>query len=206
MIRKGKFKGTYNVKIAQAVSDAVQAMNITHKSVLVVGSEIPWVETIALYHGAAHVTTLEYGQIISQHPQITTLTPPEFRQAFLNGTLGMFDAVLSFSSLEHAGLGRYGDALNPWGDVLAVARAWCVTQPAGLLYLGVPTAVDGVDKIQFNAHRWYGKLRWPLLTANWKHLPGIVPSEQNMGMAGTGFLFQKVSVPNRGSATTTATW
>ena len=26
-------------------------------------------------------------------------------------------------------LGRYGDALNPWGDILTVARAWCVSSP-----------------------------------------------------------------------------
>ena len=31
-----------------------------------------------------------------------------------------FDAVVSFSSLEHSGLGRYGDAINPWADVLEV--------------------------------------------------------------------------------------
>jgi hypothetical protein len=27
-------------------------------------------------------------------------------------------------------LGRYGDALNPWGDILTIARAWCVSSPA----------------------------------------------------------------------------
>ena len=35
-----------------------------------------------------------------------------------------FDAVVSFSSIEHSGLGRYGDALNPWGDLIAAAQAW----------------------------------------------------------------------------------
>ena len=35
-----------------------------------------------------------------------------------------FDAVVSFSSIEHSGLGRYGDALNPWGDLIASAQAW----------------------------------------------------------------------------------
>ena len=24
-------------------------------------------------------------------------------------------------------IGRYGDPLNPWGDIMAVAEAWCVT-------------------------------------------------------------------------------
>jgi len=35
------------------------------------------------------------------------------------------------------GLGRYGDALLPWGDLLAIARAWCVTKPKGDLIIGV---------------------------------------------------------------------
>ena len=25
--------------------------------------------------------------------------------------------------------GRYGDAINPWGDILTIARASCVTSP-----------------------------------------------------------------------------
>ena len=32
---------------------------------------------------------------------------------FLKGELGPFDAVVTFSSVEHSGLGRYGDGLNP---------------------------------------------------------------------------------------------
>ncbi len=30
--------------------------------------------------------------------------------------------MVSFSSLEHSGLGRYGDQLNPHGDLIAMAR------------------------------------------------------------------------------------
>jgi len=31
-------------------------------------------------------------------------------------SLYLFDMVFSFSSIEHDGLGRYGDPLNPNGD------------------------------------------------------------------------------------------
>lgn len=34
-----------------------------------------------------------------------------------------FDAIASFSSLEHIGLGRYSDELDPDGDFKEVARA-----------------------------------------------------------------------------------
>lgn len=32
--------------------------------------------------------------------------------------------VVSNGSTEHKGLGRYGDALNPWGDIISMATAW----------------------------------------------------------------------------------
>ena len=34
-----------------------------------------------------------------------------------------FDAVVTFSSVEHSGLGRYFDMINPWGDLLTMAKA-----------------------------------------------------------------------------------
>ena len=45
---------------------------------------------------------------------------------------------MTFSSVEHSGLGRYGDALNPWGDILTIAKALCVTREGGSLTIGVP--------------------------------------------------------------------
>jgi hypothetical protein len=59
--------------------------------------------------------------------KVKTMVPFDFRMSFLNNTLGSFDAIVTFSSIEHSGLGRYGDALNPWGDIIAIARAWCVS-------------------------------------------------------------------------------
>ena len=43
---------------------------------------------------------------------IETMTPDVFKQKFNEGTLGLFDVIVTFSSVEHSGLGRYGDALN----------------------------------------------------------------------------------------------
>ena len=66
--------------------------------------------------------------------------------------LEAFDAVITYSSVEHSGLGRYGDAMNPWGDRQAVARAWCMTKKNGRLALAVP-GCDNDDIIAYNAHR-----------------------------------------------------
>ena len=143
--------------------------------VLVVGSENPWVEACALHAGARLVTTPEYGEITSLHPSVKTMKPSEARGAFASGTMPMFDAVVTFSSMEHSGLGRYGDGLNPWGDLQGIARTWCVTRPGGELLLAVPV---GPDLIEYNAHRKYGPLMFSHLTANWiqdVRLPGSQP-------------------------------
>jgi Caenorhabditis protein of unknown function, DUF268 len=164
--KAGTLKGTYGVAATTLFRDTVSDLPIRGKSVMVIGTQKPWIEAILLHLGAAKVTTLEYSHIVSHHAQIQTLQPHEFREQYLAaGTLQHFDGIVSHSSLEHSGLGRYGDALNPWGDVLAVARAWCVTKPGGFLYLGLPT---GKDAIVSNWHRVYGRLRWPLVAANWR--------------------------------------
>ena len=176
---------TYGLPDAKKLS-AVIAKHVPHgSSVLVVGSERPWVEVLALNAGAAHVTTVEYAQIISTDSRITTWTPPELGKSFLAcpGDF-LFDAVISYSSVEHSGLGRYGDLLNPFGDLEAVAQMWCMLRPGGLLVLGVPighflksgrkwsdvdfATCNDCDKIEYNAHRFYGPKRLPHLLANFE--------------------------------------
>eukprot|EP00090_Calanus_glacialis_P019225 TRINITY_DN29583_c0_g1_i1.p1 TRINITY_DN29583_c0_g1~~TRINITY_DN29583_c0_g1_i1.p1 ORF type:complete len:137 (-),score=19.68 TRINITY_DN29583_c0_g1_i1:62-472(-) len=97
------------------------------------------------------------------------MRPREFRARYLDGTLDTFDVVFTYSSIEHSGQGRYGDPLNPWGDILTIAEAWCVTKPDAKLAIGVPTMVSrGSDVNAFNAHRIYGPVMYPFLTTNWK--------------------------------------
>ena len=64
-----------------------------------------------LEKGANHITTLEYAPIENHHPNITVLLPDQLRKMYINGTFkennNMFDAVVTFSTLEHSGLGRY---------------------------------------------------------------------------------------------------
>ena len=161
---------------------------VKDKRVLVIGTENPWVEAAALILGASHVVTLEYGKIVSQHPRVSTLTPPEIRELYRSKELEKFDVVLSFSSLEHPGLGRYGDALNPWGDLLATAKAWCITKPGGYLGLGLPF---GEDFVYFNAHRKYGPNRMSLMGANWIQLEGQSMQRNALGRLHNGFFFRK---------------
>lgn len=163
---RGTLNGNYGVHETNALVRGIRKMDVVGKHILVLGSENPWVEACLLACGAARTTTIEYGAIDSLHPQVAVHTPARIRD---NSTEYMmrFDAVVSYSSLEHSGLGRYGDSMNPWGDRQAAARAWCMTKRGGMFLLGVP---GGGDSIAYNAHRTYGIIQLPHLLANWKQV------------------------------------
>jgi len=66
------------------------------------------------------------------------------------------DSIASLSCLhvlEHVGLGRYGDPIDPTGDVLAASELRRALAPGGSLLIVVPV---GQPRVQFNAHRVYG--------------------------------------------------
>jgi len=55
-------------------------------------------------------------------------------------------------TVEHIGLGRYGDPIDPNGDIKAGAELKRVLQEEGYLLFVTPV---GQPKIEFNAHRIY---------------------------------------------------
>ncbi len=55
--------------------------------------------------------------------------------------------------MEHIGLGRYGDPINPGGDLLAAKELQRVLAPGGHLLIVVPVAERA--RIRFNGHRIY---------------------------------------------------
>ena len=79
--------------------------------VAVVGSITPWVEAIILNHGAQHVTTVEYNSPSCAHPRLQMVGWPSFAESE-QADGGMYDAVVTYSSIEHAGLGRCGAPLS----------------------------------------------------------------------------------------------
>jgi SAM-dependent methyltransferase len=54
--------------------------------------------------------------------------------------------------VEHVGLGRYGDPLDPEGDLRSMAELQRVIAPGGHLIFAIPV---GRPRIHFNAHRIY---------------------------------------------------
>jgi hypothetical protein len=120
------------------------------------------------YVGASRITTIEYARIISTAAKVETMTTGEWATRWLNNTLEQPDFAFSYSSLEHDGLGRFGDPMNPWADLETVQRISCYVKPGGLFFLGLPAAA--IDVLIFNAGRVYGPVRFPLTTANWEVL------------------------------------
>lgn len=158
-LRAGTEPGTYGVAETRSLFQLLgrHADKIRGQHCLVLGSMNPWLEAALLVHGAQHVTTVEYAAIQSQDPRVDALTPAQW-------ALGaQYGCVASYSSLEHSGLGRYGDQLNPWGDLQVMSKLVCSSAPRASFFIGMPY---GRDEVQWNAHRVYGPRRASQLFAN----------------------------------------
>ena len=64
------------------------------------------------------------------------------------------ESITSLCVIEHIGLGRYGDRLDPNGSAKAACELGRVLKPGGHLYVSVPCGESGVS---FNAHRIFSK-------------------------------------------------
>ena len=155
---------------------------MTEAAVVVVGSVVPWYEVLALESGAAFTFTLEYNEVRYDDPRMFSDTPARYwcrrreagrdqgrelveqEQQLHRIDARRFDVGLSISSIEHAGLGRYGDPLDPRADLGAMHELEDIIREDGLLILAVPV---GQDTVMWNAHRVYGRRRLTLLIQNW---------------------------------------
>ncbi len=88
-------------------------------------------------------------------PPLLQLSNLEINHADITKLSFANNSITSLSCMhviEHIGLGRYGDPLDPEGDIKAIDELKRVLSPEGHLLLVVPV---GVPKVMFNAHRIY---------------------------------------------------
>lgn len=88
-------------------------------------------------------------------PAKLNLSNLESKQADLNALPFDTDSIASIScmhTIEHIGLSRYGDEIDPDGDLKAIAELQRVVKRGGSLLLVTPL---GQPAIKFNAHRIY---------------------------------------------------
>jgi SAM-dependent methyltransferase len=65
---------------------------------------------------------------------------------------GSVESLSCMHTVEHVGLGRYGDPIDPRGDLKAMRELSRVLAPGGSLLFVVPV---GRPRVNFNAHRVY---------------------------------------------------
>ena len=140
--------------------EALEKYPIKDKHVVIFGSIHPWYEAMAIYYGASKCTVIEYSKRESFHDSIEYIQPHEVGD-------NKYDVCFSISSFEHDGLGRYGDPLDPEGDLKAMIAAKDRIHKDGIMFLSVPT---GYDKVVFNLHRVYGQKRLPMLLEKWEKI------------------------------------
>jgi SAM-dependent methyltransferase len=105
------------------------------------------VMTIAALSGFVETVFVDY------RPLRVALPNLECRAGNITGLPFEDDSVESLSCLhviEHIGLGRYGDPLDPQGSLVAARELQRIVRPGGDLYLSTPV---GRERVCFNAHR-----------------------------------------------------
>jgi hypothetical protein len=106
-------------------------------------------------HFCTVLSTFITTEFYDYRPADLTLDNLTSAHADLNNLHFENNSILSLScmhTLEHIGLGRYGDPLDPDGDIKAINELSRVCAINGNLLLVVPV---GKKKIMFNAHRIY---------------------------------------------------
>lgn len=69
---------------------------------------------------------------------------------------GYCDSLSCLHVLEHFGLGRYGDRIDPEGWRFGLTNLAALLRPSGKLYLATPV---GRERVEFNAHRVFSPAR-----------------------------------------------
>ncbi|MEI7842810.1 MAG: DUF268 domain-containing protein [Gallionellaceae bacterium] len=106
----------------------------------------------------AHVASFREIQVFDIRPMTSTIPGVLFKQADLMDPAGVSDFCDSLSclhTLEHFGLGRYGDSINPKGYESGFKNMVRILRSGGLFYLAVPI---GEERIEFNAQHVFSPL------------------------------------------------
>ena len=136
---------------------------IKHLSIGVISSITPWVEVTLKELGATSITTVDYNKPFLERKLramgLSVMAWHDLSGVYASGR--RFDLLVSFSGIEHDGLGRYGDPVNPYGDLAAMRELRALLAVRGKLLLGIPVANQ--DDIYYPNHRIYGPVRLPWL-------------------------------------------
>lgn len=104
----------------------------------------------------AHVASFREIEVFDIRPITAKIPGIVFKQADLmlsnvfHTTYGGCDSLSCLHAIEHFGLGRYGDTIDPKGYKYGIANMSKLLNPDGRFYLSAPI---GKERVEFNAHR-----------------------------------------------------
>lgn len=102
----------------------------------------------------AHVASFREIEVFDVRPITAQIPGVTFRQADLmqplSGMTGYCDSLSCLHALEHFGLGRYGDPVDPQGFARGLANMAALLKDDGTFYLSLPI---GAERVEFNGQR-----------------------------------------------------
>jgi SAM-dependent methyltransferase len=127
-------------------------------------------EWIVRRHPARHVDVGSHHKYVALLSKVLPVTMVDLRPlsarldslTFKSGSIlnlpfadGSVPSVSSLCVIEHIGLGRYGEELDPHGTEKAVRELKRIVQPGGELYVSAPLHRE--NRVYFNAHRVFAE-------------------------------------------------
>jgi len=113
----------------------------------------------------AHVSVFREIEVIDiRHMEVLPYRIKFLQADLMKSDSALFECCDSLSCLhaiEHFGLGRYGDPVDPNGHLRGFANLITMLKPDGKMYISFPI---GQPRIEFNAHRVFGPrdiILWP---------------------------------------------
>ncbi len=134
-----------------------------------IGTISPWIEAISYELNASKIVTLDYTRKYWHESKLEWYHVNDYLEEMIaSHTLEHYDNAATFSSIEHAGLGRFGDPLNPDGDLDVMKQVHCMLKPGSLFFIGaLENGPNEKGSLEFNAQRVYGTKRLELLFEGW---------------------------------------
>jgi len=124
--------------LARQLSGAKPARHVdVGSSVLTMSVLSAWIDTVFV----------DYRPLKASLPRLNSVAGDILRLPFADNSLHSLSCL---HVIEHIGLGRYGDPIDPQGSAKAAFELQRIVRPGGKLFLSLPI---GRERICFNAHR-----------------------------------------------------
>jgi hypothetical protein len=128
--------------VARMIFEAKPAIHVD------VGSRVDgFVTNIASFR---EIEVLDVRPITARVPGVVFRQADLMRPVTLGSAMGYCDSLSCLHAIEHFGLGRYGDTIDPEGYRHGITNMALLLKPGGRFYLSTPI---GEERVEFNANR-----------------------------------------------------